>query len=75
MHACEHEHKHACMCVYLCDISICMCICTYVCSIFVILISHDFSAAVERDAAANHIMELEKELADLKTKLSKVIFD
>ena len=46
-----------------------------VCSIFVILISHDFSAAVERDAAANHIMELEKELADLKTKLSKVIFE
>ena len=67
---------HACVyiCVtlaYACN----MCICTYVCSIFVILISHDFSAAVERDAAANHIMELEKELADLKTKLSKVIFD
>ena len=58
--------------VYLCDtyICLCMCMCIYVCS--VIMRFHHSSAAVERDAAASHIMELEKELADLKTKLSKV---
>ena len=31
------------------------------------------SAVVERDAAAKQIMELEKELADVKTELSKVL--
>ena len=37
-----------------------------------VIIFYHNSAAVERDAAAKRIVELEKEVAGLKTEMSKV---
>ena len=52
-----------------CLLSVCMC--TVPCA-GVMTLSYS-SAAVERDAAANRIMELEKEVTSLKTDLYKVL--
>lgn len=58
---------YACMCV------LCVCTCVYGCvCVHVCFCDVHCSAVVERDAAAKHIVELEKELADLKTEMSKV---
>ena len=57
------------VCMYTCRME-------WVCSVYVCILCaclyYHTSAAVERDAAAKRIVELEKEVAGLKTEMSKV---